>query len=582
MATSLISAGVSVEITDESFYIPSSDTTIPLFFIATASEKYQPDGVSKAAGTYESNVIRIVTSLKESIQLYGIPRFLTDTSGNPLHGDSRNEYGLFALNQYLTVGNYAYVIRADVDLNDNLASARLNWDRKVLQASYILENLATSYINNYNVTNAYSPSDPLYKETLNSSELLSLIDTSMEDVWDSYNFRTLKTDFESNHTLSPLLVYASGYSSPPTSNFIGLLGEVADWVATGPGSTVPDEWLPTEASTMLISLANQFKYTKHFMNETSLGANDVARRNAIVTALRASIASNTDIRSESYEYNIIACPGYHETTVDLLDLNRSINEEALVVGELPMNMTVDQVVAWEGGATTYTSPALAGSVNLAVYYPHGVATNLDGKQVFVAASGIAIKTIAFSDKISQLWFAPAGTRRGLVTGVSEVGYITGTLGSPTTFVPLALNKGQRDSLYKFFTNINPIVYFPSRGILVWGQKTQAPDASALDRVNVVRLLHYIKRSLRKNTMPFIFEPNDKLTRDNIKALVDSFLSNLIVKRALYDYATVCDESNNTPDRIDRNELYVDIALKPVKAVEFIYIPIRVVTTAAEI
>jgi phage tail sheath protein FI len=83
-------------------------------------------------------------------------------------------------------------------------------------------------------------------------------------------------------------------------------------------------------------------------------------------------------------------------------------------------------------------------------------------------------------------------------------------------------------------------------------------------------------------LSFVFEPNDALTRDNLKAVVDNFLGDLIVKRGLYDFVTICDESNNTPDRIDRNEMYIDVALKPVKAAEFIYIPIRVVATGAEI
>ena len=93
---------------------------------------------------------------------------------------------------------------------------------------------------------------------------------------------------------------------------------------------------------------------------------------------------------------------------------------------------------------------------------------------------------------------------------------------------------------------------------------------------------YVRRQLRKNTMSFVFEPNDQLTRDNLKATVDSFLGDLIVKRGLYDFATFCDTSNNTPDRIDRNELYIDIALKPVRAAEFIYIPIRIVATGASL
>jgi phage tail sheath protein FI len=104
----------------------------------------------------------------------------------------------------------------------------------------------------------------------------------------------------------------------------------------------------------------------------------------------------------------------------------------------------------------------------------------------------------------------------------------------------------------------------------------------LDRVNVSRLVKYIKRQLRKNTLSFVFEPNDQLTRDNLKAVVDAFLGDLVVKRGLFDFATVSDTSNNTPTIIDRNEMIIDVAIKPVKAAEFIFIPIRVVSTGAEI
>jgi phage tail sheath protein FI len=91
---------------------------------------------------------------------------------------------------------------------------------------------------------------------------------------------------------------------------------------------------------------------------------------------------------------------------------------------------------------------------------------------------------------------------------------------------------------------------------------------------------YIKRQLRKSAFPFVFEPNDQITRDNLKAAADGFLNDILAKRGLYDFVTLCDLSNNTPDRIDRNEMYLDVALKPMKAAEFIYIPIRVLSTGA--
>ena len=582
---SLISPGVSVTITDESFYIPAAAVTVPLIFIATADEKKQaPAGSTSATatldalGTFEHDVVRTVTSLKQSVSLYGIPNFLTDSAGNPHHGDARNEYGLFALNQFLGVGNRAYVVRANVNLNDNTEDIQDMWDTKMQEASYVLENLANSFINSYNLQHGYTPANPLYKTTVDKDEVLALTTQACAAVWESFSFKSLEDQFMEDQSAAPFDVYANGFSQTPTGVFNGFTYALNEWELLSLGSTVGSEteWTPEEAGNTLIGQADSFKFTVEFVNGSSLGANDAARRVAIVTALAATINSNEDVRSETYEYNLILCPGFPEVADEMVSLCVNINEEAMVVADTPFNQDPSQIVAWAATTARQTNR------NVAYYYPHGYASNLDGVNVMCAASGVALRTITYSDEVSELWFAPAGTRRGVVTGTTTVGYVTGTLGAPTTFVEVALNLGQRDDLYKYFTNINPIVFFPGRGLIVWGQKTSAPDASALDRINVVRLMMYIKRSLRKNTMSFVFEPNDKLTRDNLKSVVDSFLGDLIVKRGLYDFETVCDESNNTPDRIDRNELYIDVALKPVKAAEFIYIPIRVVNTGTTI
>lgn len=575
MAT-LLSPGVSVTVTDESFFIPAAARTVPLFFVATAAEKTQPDGVTAAAGTYEHDVVRTVTSLKQSTELYGIPRFLEDTAGLPLNGDARNEYGVFALNQFLGIGNLAFVIRANVNLDDELEDLRAIWDSKMQEAAYILENNTAAFIEEYNDANGLIPSDPGYKETVTAAELLQLAVSATSFIWAFSSFENSEASFFDDHTATPYPIYGNGYNQPATGSFLGFEGIEADWVANSLGSLVPTEWTPAEAANTLLLAADEFKYTQEFLNETQLGANNAARRAAIVTALQASINSNTDIRSELYEYNLVVCPGYWEVIDELLALVADIQEEAFVVADTPMNLDPDATVNWAA------TPARRSSRNVAYYYPWAIASNLDGKNVFIAASGIAVRTYTYSDNVSEIWFAPAGTRRGQITGVDMLGYLNGQMGVPNNFVELSLNLGQRDNMYKYFTNLNPFVFFPNRGFIVWGQKTSAPDASALDRVNVVRMVDYIKRQLRKNTLSFVFEPNDQLTRSSLKAVVDGFLGDIVVKRGLYDFATVCDESNNTPDRIDRNEMYIDVALKPVKAAEFIYIPIRIVATGAEI
>jgi phage tail sheath protein FI len=307
-----------------------------------------------------------------------------------------------------------------------------------------------------------------------------------------------------------------------------------------------------------------------------LGANDAAKRVSIVTALQAEINTNSDVRSDYYEYNVILCPGYHEVVDELLNLNLAINEEAFIIADTPMNKTPEDTATWSMTAARFRSQ------NVAYYYPHVLASNLDGVDVLAAASGAALKTFAYTANVAEVWYPPAGFRRGVLTGVSNVGYVTGTLGTATTFVQAPLNQGQRDVLYEYQKNVNIIPYFPGRGFVVFGQKTSYSLTSALDRVNVMLLLQKLKREIRKASMAYLFELNDRITRDSIKTMIDDYLNDIMVRRGLYDYLVVCDETNNTPTRIDRNELWVDILVKPPKSIEFIYIPIRVVATGASI
>ncbi len=595
MAT-LISPGVSVTVTDESFYIPASAPTVPLIFIATADEKLQPDNVSEAEGTYEYDVVRTVTSIGQSVQLYGTPRFLEDSgTGAQHHGDARNEYGLFALNQFLGVGSRAYVVRANVNLNDDFDDLQDYWDRKVLESKIVIENSINQFINQYNDDNDLIPSSPGYRVTVTAAEYLSIVDEALDwldPITGQFNFKNVYSEYIEDQTSLPaggLEIYANGFNQPTTGLYKGLT-YIANNIASEPsypgGATVANEFTAQEGGDLLMATGDDFKWTAEFLNKTGLGANDAARRVAISTALSAQINAGSEagrqLRSETYDYNLILCPGYHECVDEMLALSVDIQEEALVIADTPVDKTPDDIsnpgTGW--GSTTSRQR----SEHIAYYYPWSLASNLDGVEVCVAPSGTALRTYAYSDNTSFLWFAPAGLRRGVITGVANLGYVSGSLGGPTEFVATALNLGQRDALYDSNNpagNINPLVFFPGQGFVVWGQKTSAVAASAMDRINVSRLLKYIKRSLRKNTLSFVFEPNDQLTRDNLKAVVDNFLGDLIVKRGLYDFATICDDSNNTPDRIDRNEMYIDVALKPVKAAEFIYIPIRILSTGAD-
>lgn len=309
-----------------------------------------------------------------------------------------------------------------------------------------------------------------------------------------------------------------------------------------------------------------------------------AQRKVIIKAMSAAINSSEELRNESNRFNLIATPGYPELLDEMNSLNNDRKLTAFIIADSPLRLKADgtSLQNWATNASNSTETNDLGLVNpggeqaayMAVYYPHGITTDLNGSNVVVPSSHIILRTMAFNDQVAFPWFAPAGFQRGVVTNAASVGYIDSD--SSNEFVSVSLSEGQRDTLYS--NKVNPIGNFPGRGLAVFGQKTLYPNASALDRVNVGRLIVYIRERLDDIVKPFLFEPNDEITRQNAKVVVDRFLGNLVSQRGLYDFLTVCDTTNNTPARIDRNELYIDVAIQPVKAIEFIYIPVRVQNT----
>jgi hypothetical protein len=167
---------------------------------------------------------------------------------------------------------------------------------------------------------------------------------------------------------------------------------------------------------------------------------------------------------------------------------------------------------------------------------------------------------------TEQWFAPAGLRRGRLLTALDVEY------SPA--------QGERDLLYGSGNAVNPIVKFPQDGITVWGQRTLQRSQTALDRVNVRMLLIYIKKNLTRLLRNFIFEPNDRVLWRQVSATIDPFLGDIQNRRGLQGYKVVVDSSNNTPERIDRNELWVSVFLKPTRTVEFIVLNLVVMRTGA--
>jgi len=194
-------------------------------------------------------------------------------------------------------------------------------------------------------------------------------------------------------------------------------------------------------------------------------------------------------------------------------------------------------------------------------------------KLYVPPSVAAIGAFAKSTAQSELWFAPAGFTRG---GLSPLG---GVGGPRVVNVREALSSKDRDSLYKI--NINPIASFPGEGIVIFGQKTLQAFPSALDRINVRRLLIYLKHELSNISRRLLFEPNVQVTWNRFKAQADGVLSNVQANLGVTEYKIVLDESTTTADLIDRNILYAKIYIKPTRAIEYIVVDLIVTNTGAE-
>jgi hypothetical protein len=303
-----------------------------------------------------------------------------------------------------------------------------------------------------------------------------------------------------------------------------------------------------------------------------------AQRYLIVQALRVAIDTNTQLRENQAQFNLITCVSYPELAPNMEVLNNDRGNTSFSLVDTPLRLTPEEIVVWATnnnglGLSTGDGNLSAGDSYAAAFYPSCTTTDLTGNVVVTAPSHMMLRTIIRSDAVAFPWFAPAGLRRGVVDNALQIGYLNATSGE---FQPLGVNQGLRDVLYS--NSVNPITFIPGTGITNFGNHTLQGTATALDRINVARLVAFIRGRLEIIGNQYLFEPNDTITRAAVTNQITSLMIDLVNKRGLYDYLVVCDLTNNTPATIDANELYVDIAIEPVKAVEFIYIPMRIQNT----
>ena len=340
--------------------------------------------------------------------------------------------------------------------------------------------------------------------------------------------------------------------------------------STGNAPTNTTYWSPLETNAWVTASGTRADGSPYMGRQ--------AVRQIVVAALRSAIDTQDTLREEQVEFNLLACPQYPELMRNMVALNNERNNTGFVVGDTPLRLpaTGTDIAAWANntaGSTDGEGGMTLSDPYLGVFYPSCQTTDLGGSIVVQPPSHMMVRTIIRNDEVAFPWLAPAGVRRGVIDNADAIGYVNGQTGE---FVTIATGQGLRDTLYE--NKINPITFIPGVGITNYGNKTESAVTSALDRINVARLVAFIRGRLEEIGKTFVFEPNDQITRNEISNAIDGLMIDLVAKRGIYDYLIVCDESNNTPARIDRNELYVDIAIEPVKAVEFIYIPLRIKNT----
>lgn len=279
---------------------------------------------------------------------------------------------------------------------------------------------------------------------------------------------------------------------------------------------------------------------------------------ASVYADAISILENKD----EYVFNIISAPGLiydfgaHKTQLDsIISLAETRGDCIAVVDVEQYGATVSNAVA---GAQTLNSSYAA------TYWPWLQTQSGTGKNVWIPASVVIPGVYAFTDGAAAPWFAPAGLTRGGIPNVIQA--------------ERKLTRTQRDTLYN--ANVNPIATFPGAGISVFGQKTLQKKSSALDRVNVRRLLIELKKFVGDVSRNLVFEQNTNATRNAFLTQVNPYLESVVQRQGLYAYRVVMDDSNNTADVIDRNQLIGQIFIQPAKTVEFIVLDFTIEPTGA--
>lgn len=386
-------------------------------------------------------------------------------------------------------------------------------------------------------------------DTTRSKVILESFNVSIDPNSELYIEKVIGTQYKEYNSIEGYIEVVGEY--PNRSNFVRVSGvePVVGYKANMSGS------LPQVQSGSFTDALGIVSPTAKFFNEASGSTPQGVTANSYDVAI--DILSNKD----EYQFNIVSVPGLTiednaATIAKVVSLAEGRGDAIAVVDTVPYKaLLVDSVAAAAGVDSSFA----------ATYWPWVQVLSAASKNVWVPASTIIPAVYALNDKVSAPWFAPAGLVRGGVPGVIQA--------------ERKLSKSNRDSLYD--AKVNPIATFPGQGATVLGQKTLQSAPTALDRVNVRRLIIELKDFINNVSRGLLFEQNTITTRNRFLAAVNPYLDSVVQRQGLISYNVVMDDTNNTPEVVDRNQLVGQIFIQPTKTAEFIIIDFVVQPTGSE-
>ena len=523
--------------------------------------------VSACSGTTFSGVhgvsaLAAVSAIDGATGSYGVPAAVNMASAVRVYGSTVSATGsnaaTYEIESLYPGAGYNAGIKTDGNVSGNSITVNnlgsQNFTLNVNQDGTTAENFKTSFVG----------SGAFIEDVINTGE----------------------TNAKSATIKGNLMKGGSDATAAKLTDFAGLLGTLMGTTnfAVTTQDLVPADGTSTGTGTPVTTSVDDATNGPRFLKlipaaATSMaGGNNGDDDNTAATALIGSAAEDPKTGMQSLDdptinIGIALVPGIQTESVQnaLITLAADTQDFLALVSPPIAVGTVQNAIDWSNGqsSTTGSRTSAINSSYAAIYWPWvKVFSVFDGIDRWLDPAIYGARQMAFTDSVADSWFAPAGYRRGRLTKPTDV--------------EVKLNQGDRDSMYSGGNVINPIVSFPQQGITIFGQRTTQRSPSALDRINVRRLMIYIRKVILAATQRFVFEPNDQFTWSQIEGVLNPFLDDIQRRRGITEFRVVCDETVNTPLRVDRNELWTKVLVKPTKTAEILIFEINLTNQSAQL